>query len=142
MSKSYISPQLRQKVREQSLHRCSYCQSQQKVIGISLTVDHIIPESLGGSTTLDNLCMACWDCNLFKSNQVTAADPQTALVIRLFHPNQQEWSDHFSWNPDGTQVIGLTPTGRATIIALQLNRSTLLTSRVFWVEAGWHPPSE
>ena len=63
MSKSHISAKLRQQVAEQSRDMCCYCQSQQRLIGISLTVEHIIPESLGGTTTLDNLCLACWDCN-------------------------------------------------------------------------------
>lgn len=36
---------------------------------IKLHVDHIIPYSLGGETTLDNLQTLCSDCNLGKSNK-------------------------------------------------------------------------
>lgn len=72
MSKSHISAKLRQQVAEQSRYMCCYCQSQQRLIGINLTVEHIIPESLGGSTTIDNLCLACWDCNLIKGSRIAA----------------------------------------------------------------------
>jgi 5-methylcytosine-specific restriction endonuclease McrA len=47
MSKSHISAKLRQ-LAEKSRYLCCYCQSQQRLIGILLTVEHIIPESLGG----------------------------------------------------------------------------------------------
>jgi 5-methylcytosine-specific restriction endonuclease McrA len=49
MSKSHISAKLRQQVAEKSRYLCCYCQSQQRLIGILLTVEHIIPESLGRS---------------------------------------------------------------------------------------------
>lgn len=142
MSHSRISAKDRREVAEQSRHRCSYCQSQQRIVGILLTVDHIIPESLGGATAPDNLCLACWDCNLIKGNRTTAIDPQSGLTIRLFHPNIDKWEEHFRWSSDGLRIIGVTPTGKATVIALKLNRPPLLRSRQFWTDAGWHPPSE
>jgi len=142
MSKSHISAKLRQRVAEQSRYRCCYCQSQQRLIGILLTVEHIIPESLGGSTTLDNLCLACWDCNLIKGNRIAAIDPQTGTTVRLFNPNKQNWHEHFRWHSDKIHIIGITPVGRATVLALKLNRPVLLHSRTFWSEAGWHPPLE
>lgn len=37
--------------------------------GIKLHIDHIIPYSLGGTTTLDNLQTLCQDCNIGKSNR-------------------------------------------------------------------------
>ena len=36
---------------------------------ITLHIDHIIPYSLGGETTIDNLQTLCSDCNLGKSNK-------------------------------------------------------------------------
>ncbi|HEC84172.1 MAG: HNH endonuclease [Candidatus Parabeggiatoa sp. nov. 2] len=141
MSKSHISTHLRQQVAEQSRDRCCYCQSQQRYIGILLTVEHIIPESLGGTTTLDNLCLACWDCNLIKGNRIAAIEPNTGTTVRLFHPNKQKWSEHFCWSDDGIYMIGITPIGRATVVALKLNRPVLLLhARRFWTEVGWHPP--
>ncbi|EDN67527.1 HNH endonuclease [Beggiatoa sp. PS] len=63
-------------------------------------------------------------------------------TVRLFHPNKQKWTEHFCWSSDGTYITSTTPTGRATIIALKLNRPVLLQARKFWIEVGWHPPQE
>ena len=63
MSRTFISPALRQTVSERAEHRCSYCQTAENITGSLFTVDHIVPESLGGRTTLDNLYWALsrWD---------------------------------------------------------------------------------
>ena len=142
MSKSHISAQVRHQVAGHSRYRCGYCQSQQYLIGIQLTVEHIVPESLGGDTTLDNLCLACWDCNLIKGNRIAAIDPQSGIRVRLFHPNNQKWTEHFHWHHDNIRIMGLTPTGRATVGLIKLNRPVLLHARRFWRDAGWHPPAE
>ena len=99
-------------------------------------MDHIIPESLGGRTTLDNLCLACWSCNLIEQDRIVAADPETGATVRIFNPNTQEWGAHFAWQMDGLLVVGLTPTGRATVNALRLNRPELVNARRLWIEAG------
>jgi hypothetical protein len=57
----------------------------------------------------------------------------------LFHPRQQRWYEHFAWSQDGTRIIGLTPCGRATVEALQLNRMTVVAARGLWVIFGQHP---
>jgi hypothetical protein len=62
--------------------------------------------------------------------------------VKLFHPRRQRWADHFAWSHGGTRVLGLTPVGRATVEALQLNREPLVNLRRVLVEAGEHPPSE
>jgi hypothetical protein len=58
----------------------------------------------------------------------------------LFNPRLQQWADHFSWTDDGTNVVGLTPMGRATVSALSLNTEFRVRTRALWVEVGWHPP--
>ena len=42
----------------------------------------------------------------------------------------------------GDRIIGFDPIGRATVVALNLNRATLVQARQIWVEAGWHPPKD
>jgi hypothetical protein len=37
-------------------------------------------------------------------------------------------------------VIGLTPTGKATVLALELNRGRVLNIRASDVKIGRHPP--
>jgi len=58
----------------------------------------------------------------------------------LFHPREQSWDEHFAWNEDFTLILGLTPTGRATIEALHLNRSGLVNLRRVLYAIGEHPP--
>lgn len=140
MSSSPITPTLRSVIAKRDQNRCVYCQSQQEICGTKFTIDHIIPESLGGTNDPENLCLACWDCNLSKQNRVAVIDEKSGESAPLFHPNQQNWDEHFSWDADGVYLIGKTAVGRATITALRLNRSWLLQSRIRWVKVGWHPP--
>jgi hypothetical protein len=56
--KKTISPALRLMVYERDSHKCKCCNT-----GLSLSVDHIYPESKGGETVLDNLQTLCVSCN-------------------------------------------------------------------------------
>ncbi len=142
MSSSYISEELRVKIRTQANNQCGYCRSLQKyVLGI-LEIEHIIPKALGGSDDEENLWLACRLCNNFKGTQTHAIDPITNHRVQLFNPRKQKWSRHFTWIDDGINIIGLTACGRATVIALQLNNIYATTVRQAWVSAGWHPPTE
>jgi hypothetical protein len=140
MSQAHLLPTLRAQVAARSQHCCCYCLCQEDVTGMRFTVDHIIPESLGGETVAENLCLACWDCNLLKQNRIVGADPKTDEPAPLYHPWQQEWNEHFRWEREGLLLLGLTPTGRATVNMLRLNRPLLLRARERWIAAGWHPP--
>lgn len=142
MSLTSISLLLRQEVAEKSNYRCCYCLSQEENSGLKYTVDHIIPESLGGETEADNLCLACWDCNLYKQNRISAIDPESKEQVPIFHPNAQRWNEHFQWEEGGLKVVGLTAIGRATVVLLRLNRPILLRARERWIKAGWHPPED
>lgn len=140
MSHAYISSALRQAVVERAGHRCCYCQTAEDVTGTLFTIDHIIPESLGGSTTVENLCLACWSCNLIKRDRIVATDPETGATVRIFNPNSQKWHDHFVWQREGLLIGGLTSIGRATINAIRLNRPELINARRLWIKIGGHPP--
>lgn len=137
---SYVSVQLQQQVREDAGQRCGYCLSAKTITGIPLEIEHIMPESIGGPTARENLWLACHRCNKFKGNCTEVADPATREVAPLFNPRTQTWSEHFQWSGDGTRVIGLTSSGRATVEALQMNNDYVVEARRFWVFAGWHPP--
>ena len=76
---------------------------------------------------MSNLAWSCPHCNLRKSNKIEAFDIVSEGRASLFHPRTQSWSEHFVW--DGFEVEGLTPTGRATISALDLNAPRRLTIR-------------
>lgn len=139
---SIVSKPLYARLSRQAGTRCGYCRTSSQVIGQPLTVEHIIPRALGGSSHEDNLWLSCRRCNEFKGAQVEATDPETGLSVPLFDPRRQSWRDHFVWSGDGMLMIGLTPSGRATIAALQINNFDIVSARQLWVAAGWHPPQE
>jgi hypothetical protein len=93
---------------------------------VPVAVDHIVPLALDGTTTLENLALACFHCNRRKAAQMTARDPQNGAVVSPFHPRLHMWNDHFVWSANGLLLAGLTPTGRATIAALALNRERVV----------------
>lgn len=134
--------ELRREVARRAHYRCSYCQSREEIVGAAFTVDHIIPQAIGGSDEIDNLCLACWDCNRIKHTHVTGIDPFSNERVALFNPNRQRWEDHFTWTEGGRLIVGRTPEGRATIEQLKLNRPVLVSARVQWILVGWHPPMD
>jgi hypothetical protein len=136
-----LSSELRRKVAQRARYCCSYCQSREAIVGATFTVDHIIPQALGGNDDIDNLCLACWDCNRIKHTHVTGIDPLSGERVPLFNPNRQLWADHFAWEEGGKLIIGLTSEGRATVEQLQLNRPVLVSAPIQWIIARWHPPS-
>lgn len=136
-----INDALKQQIRAEARNRCGYCLSLQKYVLGKLEIDHIIPQAKGGTDDPDNLWLACRLCNSYKGIQTTALDPNTGKTDQLFNPRQQQWSQHFQWRSNGTQIEGKTAIGRATVNALQLNNFIAVTVRSQWVQAGWHPPS-
>ncbi len=123
MSSAYVPAELRRRVATQA----------------RMEIEHILPRARGGLTAEENLWLACSACNNYKGDRVNAQDPKTDLRARLFNPRFQVWEEHFAWNVAGTRILGRTPTGRATIVALKLNRPLLVRARTGWVTAGWHP---
>ena len=105
-----------------------------------MVIDHIIPLSAEGNSDIENLCLFCYRCNEFKGARIIVEDPVTHQAVQLYNPNKQIWYDHFAWGKDSLRVIGLTACGRATIRALHLNASWLITGRKIWRLVGLHPP--
>ncbi len=142
MAKARISNYLREKISKQARFRCGYCLTSEWIVGTPMEIDHIIPVSLGGPTEEANLWLACSLCNDHKGDRIAALDPETDEIVRLFNPRIEDWQEHFAWSSDGERVIGRTPKGRATILALNLNRASLVRARRAWVIVGWHPPKD
>lgn len=118
----------RTRVRERAGNRCEYCNLHQDDSPLAaLHVEHIIPKAHGGPDDLENLALACIDCNLHKGPNLTGLDPQTKAVTELFHPRHQRWDEHFEWR--GIQVVGKTATGRTTIRVLRMNSEDQLALR-------------
>jgi len=137
-----IPPTLRRLIAERDQNRCAYCLTTEENSGQRMHVDHIIPDVADGPTVAENLCLACFTCNSHKGEQQSGFDPLTGATVQFFHPLRQSWDEHFAWDESKTQIIGLTPCGRATVIALQMNNSLVGRARRRWVDAGWHPPHD
>lgn len=132
-------PQLRRAVEQRAKGRCEYCHSPARYATQRFSLEHIIPRSQGGLTSLDNLALACQGCNNHKYNKTQFSDPVTNQLVPLFHPRGQRWQEHFIWDEHFERVIGLTASGRATVDALQLNRPELINLRQLLYTAGEHP---
>lgn len=61
-----VSKRLRFEILRRDNHACRYCG--RTAPDVKLTVDHVIPETLGGSDDPTNLVTACADCNSGKSS--------------------------------------------------------------------------
>jgi len=135
-----IPAALRRSVIQQANNRCEYCGISQIGQVATFHIDHIIPVVAGGETTAENLALACVSCSLRKGARQKIEDAETGEVVYIFNPRQQRWNAHFAWN--GVEAIGLTATGRATVQALDLNRSNMLTIRAEEELRDRHPPPE
>ena len=131
---------LRRWVIQRANNRCEYCGISQIGQVATFHIDHVIPVVAGGETTAENLALACVSCSLRKGARQQLEDSETGEVVYIFNPRQQRWNTHFVWN--GVEVIGLTAIGRATVQALDLNRSTMLAIRAEEELRGRHPPPE
>ena len=89
---------------------CQYCGSPQE-----LTFDHLVPRSLGGLTTWDNIVAACSPCNLRKGGKLPKQAGMwpnhkpyrpTVHVLnnngRKFPPNylHESWMDFLYWDAE------------------------------------------
>lgn len=138
---AYVPVDLQRRVHAHFSDCCAYCRTAERLTVAVFEFEHIIPRSAGGATAFENICLACPTCNRFKASRTVARDPSTQESVPLFHPQRERWLDHFTWNEDATTIVGLTPTGRATISALRMNRPQLVRMRRMWVAMGEHPPA-
>ena len=131
-------------VRQRAQFRCEYCHYPELLSSAPLSIDHIQPQSLGGSDDPNNLALACRRCNERRYNFTTEIDPETETEVALFNPRTQLWSDHFIWSADALQIVGKTSVGRATCNRLDLNDERreepfIQNARRQWVTGGLHP---
>ncbi|WP_310488808.1 HNH endonuclease signature motif containing protein [Chamaesiphon sp. VAR_69_metabat_338] len=136
-----ITAQQKELITQRARGYCEYCWSQVKYSPDPFSIEHIIPLSKGGTYDLDNLALACQGCNNRKYNHIEAIDPIDGNFVQLYHPRQQLRSEHFIWSDDFTELIGISPTGRATIVRLQLNREGVVNLRRVLNMVNLHPPN-
>ncbi len=140
MPRKYLPETGKQLVIKRADGCCEYCKSPMKYSPQPYTIDHIIPLAQKGSNSLENLALACGGCNAYKYTKTEALDPITGELVPLYHPRKETWIAHFDWDADFLQIIGITPSGRATVRALNLNRPELVNLREILLFTGEHPP--
>lgn len=139
---SRISRKIQAKVRRDAKNRCGYCLLPQEILMGKLEIEHLLPLAESGSDDEKNLWLACRDCNSYKSFKIYGFDEETQEKIKLFNPRTQNWHEHFAFSDDKTKIIGKTACGRATVIALRLNKEQAVRARSLWIKAGWYPPKD
>ena len=76
----YEDPDLRTGLMDRDGWRCRYCG--ETVTAMTATLDHVIPRSLGGPNTAENLATACLTCNAIKSGRTyEEAAPQMLAAL-------------------------------------------------------------
>jgi hypothetical protein len=103
-------------------------------------IDHVPAKKHGGSTTADNLVLACFPCNNHKGSNIAGRDRATKKLTALFNPRRHKWARHFRWN--GPELVGKTPIGRVTVAVLKINLLERLQFRQSLIEEGVFPPAE
>ncbi len=92
-------------------YACQYCG--RRPGSSELTIDHVVPRSIGGPTTWENCVLACVDCNKRKANRTPKqcsmklrtipARPRWRPLFATDHPRIESWSKFVSeayWNID------------------------------------------
>ncbi|WP_253188243.1 HNH endonuclease signature motif containing protein [Leptolyngbya sp. 'hensonii'] len=66
-----------QNIRERANYLCEYCHSSEEASASLFTFDHLVPQSLGGTDSEENLALACHRCNGRRYNFTDGIDPET-----------------------------------------------------------------
>lgn len=80
-----VTKRLRYEVMRRDNHACRYCGA--KAPEAKLTIDHVIPQALGGPDEPANLVAACEDCNSGKTST-----PADSPVVRDVAADAMRWS--------------------------------------------------
>jgi hypothetical protein len=126
-------------VADRAAHRCEYCQAPELVFNFPFEVEHIIPLYRGGADAEFNLALACRSCNLHKGTRISAIEPESDTEVRLFHPRQDQWDEHFQVDSDSGTLAGKTSIGRVTIACLEMNSQAQVTARQLWIRLSLFP---
>lgn len=132
---TYVPETLRMQVYQRASGVCEYCLLHERYTIKRHEIDHIFAEKHGGKTSLENLCLSCFDCNRYKGSDLASLDEDE--VVTLFHPRRQLWLDNFRLN--GPLIEPLTAHGRVTVSLLRLNSDERIEERQTLLRLGRYP---
>jgi HNH endonuclease len=119
----------RRAVRERAGNRCEYCLLPQIDSPLaSLQIEHVVARKHGGDDSLENLALACIDCNLHKGTNIADYDPVTGQLSELYHPRRHVWPEHFRL--EDALIVGITAIGRTTVFILNMNSDEQVAFRL------------
>jgi 5-methylcytosine-specific restriction endonuclease McrA len=121
MNGDHVPLSLQRRIRRRAGERCEYCHISQSGQEATFHVDHVHPRREGGPSILGNLALCCVSCSLRKGARTHLEDPITGEQVKLFNPRLDRWDAHFEVTDD-MEILGTTPTGRATVNLLRMNR--------------------
>lgn len=98
-----VSKRLRYEVLRRDKQTCQYCGA--RAPQTPLTVDHVVPRTLGGSDQPDNLVAACFDCNAGKSS----SRPDDALTHAVSAADHDWQSPSRPYREAVESLYGLLP---------------------------------
>lgn len=136
---SDISASLHDEIVFRARNRCEYCRLSQLGQEATFHIDHVVPRVAHGPTRADNLALACVSCSLRKWARQMSIDPDSGREVPLFNPRTQVWAEHFRWEDE--RLVPLTPTGRATVDLLAMNRPQIIAIRREETSRSRHPPA-
>src|SRR5207247_658441 len=91
-----MDPAVRELVRTRASNACEYCRIPQEATPvIPFHVEHIVSRQHGGTDDPATLALACDRCNAYKGPNLTSIDPDSGVMVALFNPRQDVWTDHF-----------------------------------------------
>ncbi len=65
---------------------------------------------------------------------MAGVDPNTGVIVRLYHPRQDQWNEHFRYQE--SVLIGKTDIGRTTIGVLAINLPIRVAARAELIKRG------
>jgi hypothetical protein len=99
--------------------------------------DHVIATQHGGQTDLENLALACIQCNRLKGPNIASVNPETKRIVPLYNPRTDQWPAHF--RTEGGRILPLTPVARATAALLDFGDPDREEARHRLWQAGHYP---
>lgn len=106
-SRKAYSQDTRQLLYERAEKKCELCG--RKILLKEMTIDHVVPLSMGGLDDVNNLACTCQPCNLFKGNILPDNFLERISLIYLYQMKKKH-GNKIRWKIILTMLNGLSET--------------------------------
>jgi hypothetical protein len=136
VTNAYVSDSLRRAVATRARGFCEYCLIHEDDTNFGCEVDHVVSLKHGGTTTAENLALACFPCNRSKGSDVGSLVHDQ--FTRFYNPRTDRWFDHFELAGDG-RIQPLSDVGIGTARILGFNLPERIEERNALRAVGRYP---